>query len=1479
MCAMPRVSVVIPSYNHEKYVAEAVQSVLDQTYQDFEIVITDDSSTDNTVKEIEKFRDPRIRLFVHERNGGQFVAMRKCIEEARGEYIAVLNSDDTFLPDKLQKQVLFLDQHPDIAAVFSYASIIDDDGNDFTDTTHPYYSVFKQPNRTRHEWLNFFFYKGNCLCHPSVLMRSNCHEGIGYYNERYAVFADFDFWIRLCLTDDIHIIPETLTKFRIRRDDANTSAKRPDVIVRTSWELTQILENYLNIKNNRDFLLIFPEAKKFGDSLEDDLIPYYLARIAIDIKYASYQFFAVNTLYKLLGDEKIALQLREKCGFESIDFIKLTGEMDAFNFREIFDRDKLLKVQDEQLALKEREMRLKNEEITRLRAIEDSASWRLIKRMLDFFDNRFLPPRTRRARIFRPLISRLAPSIFSRQKDALLFSEEKRKPSAIHTVEHYGIKGNRETTRIHKISFLITPVDGPSKRYRVYNLIEGLTQKGIECFVFQETDVDRLDVFLDSDLLVIFRVAYSNTVDFIIRKMRERNIPVVFDIDDLIFDHECLGFFDGLEYMSLVEQQQFRDGISRWRDTLLNSDYATCATDTIGRYVRKTGKDAFIIKNTINHEQFNLSDTLIRDKRYDSGESVKIGYFSGTHTHNKDFMEVSDALYEILKDYPSIEFHLVGHLDLEKKFFGFGQRVVKRPLMPYPDYLEYQSLMDINLAPLQLNNPFTDAKSELKIFEAALVGVPTVASPTASYKNCITDGIDGFLAGTKEEWYEKLSMLVENSSLRKRIAEIARKSFLERYYNKYVIDDAIRIYEGILDHYRAAYPKPSRTFIFPEKLPVFSVVSILYRKEDQIEYFLQSFLRQTYPGSFELIFVDDRSPDNSVMAVQDFIAKIKEEKPSGAIPDIRIIRNEKNLGNCASRNIGIQHTRGDAVIVIDADCVVNRDFLSAHAEAYAYGDCDVAIGPFNLETNGRAPFAVLEAYENNSAGVMKDAQLQDAVNETSFLNCITRNFSIRKGYIRDDLFDGSFSYSEEGKSGFGWEDIEMGYRLYKRGARIKFAAEAFSVHVSHPSSVDERTKPLRSLKNFRKLYEKHPELLLVGRRWTLDTYQKICEWAAHHHHGKNEDRLYLDNLFQRFLPSPYSIKKGERKLKILTYRWHCSHQYELYKLPYEFTLATGLGTCIADYWEYDKRPLPTNAYLKYIREIRVKDYDLAILHFDENVLSPENTNGVIAPGWGWGEALRWFRKNVKLPMVAICHGTPQFYGQYNIHYKEPNLMQVMEKERGKIVDFMGDVLVIVNSYQAQREWDFRKSKVIWHGFDPTEFYPARYERGILTMLEKAMVNRPHYNGYFVYMEVFRDFPEEYRPTTLAVAEPGGLYERNTNVYAFAKFRNYVDEVRRYSVYFNPTLRSPMSRSRGEAMMCGLVTVSVNNHDVELFIKNGVNGFYSNDPYELREYLLYLMKNPSKCKKMGMEGRKTAMDIFNHDRYLRAWEETISELLR
>jgi glycosyltransferase involved in cell wall biosynthesis len=118
--------------------------------------------------------------------------------------------------------------------------------------------------------------------------------------------------------------------------------------------------------------------------------------------------------------------------------------------------------------------------------------------------------------------------------------------------------------------------------------------------------------------------------------------------------------------------------------------------------------------------------------------------------------------------------------------------------------------------------------------------------------------------------------------------------------------------------------------------------------------------------------------------------------------------------------------------------------------------------------------------------------------------------------------------------------------------------------------------------------------------------------------------------------------------------------------------------------------------------------------------------------------------------------------------------------------------------------------------------------------------------------------------------------RGTNGYAVRAMRSYVDRIRQFTVYLNTTLRSPMPRSRGEAMMTGVIPVSLRNHDVDRFVENGVNGFYSDDPAELADWINYLFHDRDRARTISAAARRTAIDLFNHDRYLTAWQRLLTE---
>ncbi len=339
---MPKVSVIIAAYNHEKYISYTLKSVLSQTFQDFEIIIIDDNSTDNTVEEIKQFNDPRIKLIENSSNKGQFENTNTAISSAKGKYIAILNSDDAFHPEKLEKQFNYLETNPDKAAVFTLVNVIDEDNNKIKDNTHFYAKIFNQQNRSGAQWLNYFFYYGNCLCHPSVMIKKSIHEEIGLYDSRFAQLADLDFWVKLCLKHDIHILQENLTKFRIRSNDANTSGDNIHAQTRSAYEFSQLYKNYLKIFSLEEYLKIFPSEQKTNIAQEPALISFNLARLAINAKSTAHKKFGLDTLFELMNNPIIRLHANKHYSFTNADLISLTASVEALNYNAQFKNDKCL---------------------------------------------------------------------------------------------------------------------------------------------------------------------------------------------------------------------------------------------------------------------------------------------------------------------------------------------------------------------------------------------------------------------------------------------------------------------------------------------------------------------------------------------------------------------------------------------------------------------------------------------------------------------------------------------------------------------------------------------------------------------------------------------------------------------------------------------------------------------------------------------------------------------------------------------------------------------------------------------------------------------------------------------------------------------------------------------------------------------------------------------------------------------------------
>jgi len=313
----PAVSVAIKSYNHAAYVHESIASVLAQSFQDFEIVVTDDASTDVTPDVIARFTDPRIRFERFERNQGISVAMNATTARARGEFVAILNSDDVALPGRLQRQVDFLRAHPEFAAVFGHPRLIGERSEPVGG-----YEVFAIPfpglNAPRQAWLRHFFFHGNCLCAPTAMIRRSALEA-GRYDPRLTNLQDLDRWIQLLEHHEIHVLPDELTAFRVRDGNRNASAPRRDTVLRSAFEMFEILKRYRRFK-----------PAFLREIFADDIVRHavdtsrptgvWLAEVALTVPSAVHPLFALDTLFEAATGPQDVLRLRE-----------LSGAVNAFN--------------------------------------------------------------------------------------------------------------------------------------------------------------------------------------------------------------------------------------------------------------------------------------------------------------------------------------------------------------------------------------------------------------------------------------------------------------------------------------------------------------------------------------------------------------------------------------------------------------------------------------------------------------------------------------------------------------------------------------------------------------------------------------------------------------------------------------------------------------------------------------------------------------------------------------------------------------------------------------------------------------------------------------------------------------------------------------------------------------------------------------------------------------------------------------------
>lgn len=242
------VSVIMPLYNAEKYVSEAIESILSQTYENIELIIVDDCSRDSSPDIANKFadRDTRIRFFRNEKNIGVAKTRNRAIHEARGEYVACLDNDDVAMPDRIAEQVNFLKTHPDYGLVASDVEIIDENSRPIAMRYYPH-----TDQEIRQTMLRV-----NPVANPACLFRRAVFEELGdCYDESACPVEDYEFVLRVARKHKIANFDRILTKYRISTAQAKNVYLKKTIRLTLKIQRNAIMQGFSDTCFNRLYRL------------------------------------------------------------------------------------------------------------------------------------------------------------------------------------------------------------------------------------------------------------------------------------------------------------------------------------------------------------------------------------------------------------------------------------------------------------------------------------------------------------------------------------------------------------------------------------------------------------------------------------------------------------------------------------------------------------------------------------------------------------------------------------------------------------------------------------------------------------------------------------------------------------------------------------------------------------------------------------------------------------------------------------------------------------------------------------------------------------------------------------------------------------------------------------------------------------------------------------------------------------------------
>ncbi len=280
MARAPKVSVIIPSYNGSAFIRESIESVLNQTFRDFELIICDDCSQDKTADIARSFQDSKIIFKKNKKNLGLFGNFNKSISHSRGKYICILGQDDLMLPENLEKKVRALESNDKAGFVYSYFYSIDGSGKNKGIRYGPY-TEMPQETISKEKLIRQFYINLSSICFSTAVIKRECFEKAGNFDEDLKFAGDLDIILRILVNYDVECLEAPLVKFRVHEGSVTETIPKYELFEETHLVLT---------RNFRQIQEVAPQIKS--------LMPVTMGNLSIMAFSAAYNYYRLKKYNK-----------------------------------------------------------------------------------------------------------------------------------------------------------------------------------------------------------------------------------------------------------------------------------------------------------------------------------------------------------------------------------------------------------------------------------------------------------------------------------------------------------------------------------------------------------------------------------------------------------------------------------------------------------------------------------------------------------------------------------------------------------------------------------------------------------------------------------------------------------------------------------------------------------------------------------------------------------------------------------------------------------------------------------------------------------------------------------------------------------------------------------------------------------------------------------------------------------------------------